>query len=60
VESRLITYTGYGHGITKPKSNRAVMQANLDWFNRYIWGDPFPKESPLLGSSQLEAVTPAK
>ena len=60
VESRLITYTGYGHGITKPKSNRAVMQANLDWFNHYIWGDPFPKESSLLGSSQLEPVASAK
>jgi dipeptidyl aminopeptidase/acylaminoacyl peptidase len=60
VESRLITYTGYGHGITKPKSNRAVMQANLDWFNHYIWGDAFPKDSSLLGSSQLEAAAPAK
>lgn len=57
VESRLITYNGYGHGITKPKSNRAVMQANLDWFNHFLWGDPFPKDSSLLGSSQLE---PAK
>jgi dipeptidyl aminopeptidase/acylaminoacyl peptidase len=60
VESRLITYTGYGHGITKPKSNRAVMQANLDWFNHFIWGDAFPKDSSLLGSSQLEAAAPAK
>jgi len=57
VDSRLILYTGFGHPITKPKSNRAVMQANLDWFNHYLWGDPFPKDSPLLGSSQLE---PAK
>jgi hypothetical protein len=57
VEARLITYNGFGHGITKPKSNRAVMQANLDWFNHFIWDDPFPKDSSLLGSSQLE---PAK
>ena len=57
VESRLITYTGFGHPITKPKSNRAVMQSNLDWFNHYLWGDAFPKDSPLLGSSQFE---PAK
>jgi len=57
VESRLILYTGFGHPITKPKSNRAVLQANLDWFNHYLWGDPFPKDSALLGSSQLE---PAK
>jgi dipeptidyl aminopeptidase/acylaminoacyl peptidase len=56
VESRLILYTGFGHPITKPKSNRAVMQANLDWFNHYLWGDPFPTDSPVLGSSQLEAA----
>jgi len=57
VESRLITYTGFGHPINKPKSNRGVLQANLDWFNHFLWGDPFPKDSALLGSSQLE---PAK
>jgi dipeptidyl aminopeptidase/acylaminoacyl peptidase len=54
VPSRLILYTGFGHGITKPKSNRAVLQANLDWFRHYLWGEPFPKDSPLLGSSELE------
>jgi len=54
VPSRLLLYTGFGHPITKPKSNRAVMQANLDWFSHYIWGDPFPKDSPLLGSSELQ------
>jgi hypothetical protein len=52
--SRLI-YTGFGHGFTKPKANRAVMQANLDWFSHYVWGEEFPKASPLLGSSDLEA-----
>jgi dipeptidyl aminopeptidase/acylaminoacyl peptidase len=53
VASRLILYTGFGHPITKPKSNRAVMQANLDWFGHYIWGEEFPKDSALLGSSEL-------
>jgi dipeptidyl aminopeptidase/acylaminoacyl peptidase len=56
VPSRLILYTGFGHPITKPKSNRAVMQANLDWFNHYIWGDEFPKDSALLGSSEAESA----
>jgi dipeptidyl aminopeptidase/acylaminoacyl peptidase len=56
VTSRLILYTGFGHPITKPKSNRAVMQANLDWFNHYIWGEEFPKDSALLGSSELESA----
>ena len=55
VPARLILYTGFGHGITKPKSNKAVTQANLDWFNHYIWGDAIPKDSPLLGTSELEA-----
>jgi len=56
VASRLILYTGFGHGITKPKSNRAILQANLDWFSHYIWGEPFPKDSSLLGSSELKAA----
>ncbi len=56
VASRLILYTGFGHPITKPKSNRAVMQANLDWFNHYIWGEEFPKDSALLGSSEVEGA----
>jgi len=56
VTSRLILYNGFGHPITKPKSNRAVMQANLDWFNHYIWGEEFPKDSALLGSSEVESA----
>jgi dipeptidyl aminopeptidase/acylaminoacyl peptidase len=56
VPSRLILYSGFGHPITKPKSNRAVMQANLDWFSHYIWNEPFPKDSPLWGSSELESA----
>jgi len=35
-------YSGYGHGITKPKSQRAIMMHNLSWFNHYLWGDPAP------------------
>jgi len=37
-----VVYKGFGHPITKPKSQRAVMQHNLAWFNHYIWGDPLP------------------
>jgi dipeptidyl aminopeptidase/acylaminoacyl peptidase len=53
VPSRLILYTGFGHPITKPKSNRAVLEANLDWFSHYIWGEDFPKDSPLYGTSEF-------
>jgi dipeptidyl aminopeptidase/acylaminoacyl peptidase len=54
VATRLMVYAGFGHGITKPKSNRAVLQHNLDWFNHYLWNDPIPKESPLQGSGAAE------
>jgi dipeptidyl aminopeptidase/acylaminoacyl peptidase len=43
VPVELIVYKGYGHGITKPKSMRAVMQHNLAWFNHYIFGDAKPE-----------------
>ena len=42
VKVEMVVYKGYGHGITKPKSMRAVMQHNLAWFNHFIWGDPLP------------------
>lgn len=42
VPVEMIVYKGYGHGITKPKSMRAVLQHNLLWFNHYIFGDSKP------------------
>ncbi len=56
VPVRLILYTGFGHGINKPKSLLALQQANLDWFNFYIWNEPIPKDSPLYGTSELESA----
>lgn len=54
VDARLILYTGFGHGIDKPKSALALVQANLDWFSHFIWNEPIPKDSALYGSSELE------
>jgi dipeptidyl aminopeptidase/acylaminoacyl peptidase len=42
VPVEMIVYKGYGHGITKPKSMRAVMSHNLEWFNHYIFGEAKP------------------
>lgn len=42
VKVEMVVYKGFGHGINKPRSMRAVMQHNLSWFNHYIWGDPMP------------------
>ena len=40
VPVQLSIFKGFGHGLTKPKANRAAMQQNLDWFNRYLWNQP--------------------
>ena len=40
VPAKLIIYKGFGgigHGPSKPKSNRAVMEHNLEWFDRYLF-----------------------
>jgi dipeptidyl aminopeptidase/acylaminoacyl peptidase len=42
VPVEMIVYKGFGHGITKPRAQRAVMQHNLSFFNHYIWGDARP------------------
>jgi dipeptidyl aminopeptidase/acylaminoacyl peptidase len=42
VPVEMVVYKGFGHGINKPKEQRAVMRHNLEWFNHYIWGDPKP------------------
>ena len=42
VPVEMVVYKGYGHGITKPKSMRAVMLHNLGWFNHYIFGEAKP------------------
>jgi dipeptidyl aminopeptidase/acylaminoacyl peptidase len=51
VPVEMIVYKGYGHGITKPKSQRAVMQHNLGWFNHYIFGDPLPDFTRTLANT---------
>jgi dipeptidyl aminopeptidase/acylaminoacyl peptidase len=43
VPVKMVVYKGFGHGITKPKQQRAVMEENEKWFAKYIWGeDPVP------------------
>jgi dipeptidyl aminopeptidase/acylaminoacyl peptidase len=37
VETKLIVYKGFGHGITKPKERLAAMWHNWQWFGKYIW-----------------------
>lgn len=45
VPTRFYLYKGFGHSVTKPKANRAVLEHNLNWFNHYLWGEP-DQETP--------------
>ena len=41
VPTKRIIYRGFegiGHGPSQPKSSRAVMQYNLEWFDQYFFG----------------------
>ncbi len=39
VPVKMVVYKGFGHGIDKPKQQRAVMEHNYEWFSRWIWGE---------------------
>jgi dipeptidyl aminopeptidase/acylaminoacyl peptidase len=39
VPVKMVVYKGFGHGINKPKQQRAVMEENEKWFGKYIWGE---------------------
>ncbi len=50
VETKLIVYKGFGHGISKPKERLAAMWHNWQWFGKYIWGEEI--EVPVDGSEE--------
>jgi dipeptidyl aminopeptidase/acylaminoacyl peptidase len=48
VDTRLIVYEDFGHGISKPKERLAAVWHNWQWFGRHLWGEqvelPLPAE----------------
>ena len=39
VETKLIVYKDFGHGISKPKERLAGVWHNWQWFGKYIWDE---------------------
>lgn len=39
IETKLIVYKGFGHGISKPKERLAAIWHNWQWFAKYIWAE---------------------
>ena len=46
VPVKMVVYKGFGHGITKPKQQRAVMEENEKWFAQYIWAEKSQEPKP--------------
>jgi dipeptidyl aminopeptidase/acylaminoacyl peptidase len=47
VPTKLIVYKGFegiGHGPSKPKSSRALMEHNLEWFAKYLFAESLKSE----------------
>ena len=55
VETRLLIYKGFGHGITKPKERLAAIWHNWQWFGKHIWGEDI--EIPLEEDGEEKVVT---
>ena len=53
VETKLIVYKGFGHGINKPRELLAAVWHNWQWFGRWIWGE----EIALPVETEAAAVT---
>ena len=57
VETKLIVYKDFGHGISKPKERLAGVWHNWQWFGKYIWDEevalPLPEpESDEAGEKE--------
>lgn len=39
VDTKLIVYKGFGHGIDKPKERLAAVWHNWQWFAKYLWDE---------------------
>ena len=39
VPVKMVVYKGFGHGISKPKQMRQVMEENLQWFGKWVFGE---------------------
>jgi dipeptidyl aminopeptidase/acylaminoacyl peptidase len=39
IETKLVVYKGFGHGISKPKERLAAVWHNWQWFGKHIWGE---------------------
>jgi dipeptidyl aminopeptidase/acylaminoacyl peptidase len=58
VDTKLVVYKGFGHGINKPKERLAAMWHNWQWFGKYLWGEEIelPIEAAEDEGEQVEGL----
>lgn len=54
VETKLVIYKGFGHGITKPKERLAAQWHNWQWFEKHLWGREVEMPMPEAEASDGE------
>ena len=59
VPVKMVVYKGFGHGITKPRQQRAVMEENEKWFAQYIWGEKLEESKPAEPKKEEKKSTAA-
>jgi hypothetical protein len=56
VPVKLIVYKGFGHGLNKPKAQRAAMEHNWEWFEPYVFGAEGAQKRSRDAASATSAV----
>ncbi|HYL86795.1 MAG TPA: S9 family peptidase [Candidatus Angelobacter sp.] len=57
VPVKMVVYKAFGHGITKPKQQRAVMEENEKWFGQYIWSEKPEEAKPAVPKKEEKKST---
>jgi dipeptidyl aminopeptidase/acylaminoacyl peptidase len=52
VPVKMVVYKGFGHGIDKPKQQRAVMEENEKWFGQYVLSATTPSPVSQTGEGR--------
>jgi dipeptidyl aminopeptidase/acylaminoacyl peptidase len=52
IESKLIVYKDFGHGISRPKEQLAAQWHNWQWFAKYIWDEDVDIPLPIEDEKQ--------
>ena len=56
---RMVVYKGFGHSVDRPRQQEAVMQHNLDWFDRWVFNRNTEAQPAITVSQAQQALKAA-